>query len=131
MAYSSRANVKASESELVVIMQARDICSYIMTITAKSPKRFRFTLVTRLQNYSLAAAEEMYLANEVYPTGEDKEELARKRREHQDKAMVSLKMLGWLAHLASEQECILPRQYEVLAGKLYSCMKLLSAWKKI
>ncbi len=131
MAYTTRTTIRASDSELVVIMRARDICSYIMTVTAKSPKRFRFTLVARLQNYALAAAEQMYLANEIYPSGEHKEELADKRREHQDRAMTALKMLGWLSHLAAEQGCILQKQYEILAGMLFSCMQLLTAWKKV
>ena len=43
----------AYASELLVITKAKDLCSYIMTITEKSPKRFRFTLVSRLQNYGL------------------------------------------------------------------------------
>ena len=131
MAYISRAALKSSDSELVVIMRARDICSYILTVTEKSPKRFRFSFVSRLQNYALDAAEQMFLANEIFPTGERKIELASRRREHQDRAMTDLKMLGWLAHLAVEQGCLLQRQYEILAGMLAECMKLLTAWKKI
>ena len=38
------------KSELTVITKAKDLCSYIITITQKSPKQFRFTFVTRLQN---------------------------------------------------------------------------------
>ena len=51
----------AYASELSVITKAKDLCSYIMTITDKSPKRFRFTLVSRLQNYGLDIIE--YLIN--------------------------------------------------------------------
>ena len=131
MTYTTRTTVKASDSELVVITKARDICSYVLTIMAKSPKRFRFTLATKLQNYALEAAEQMYLANEIYPSGEHKKEMAEQRHGHQDKAMAALKMLGWLAHLAAEQGCILQKQYETLAGMLYGCMKLLTAWKKL
>ena len=40
------------ESELTVITRAKDLCSYIMTITQKSPRHFRYTFVTRLQNLS-------------------------------------------------------------------------------
>ena len=47
----------AYASELSVITKAKDLCSYIMTITDKSPKRFRFTLVSRLQNYGLDIIE--------------------------------------------------------------------------
>ncbi len=40
-------------SELIVITKARELCSYVMTVTQKSPKHFRFTFVTRMQNLSL------------------------------------------------------------------------------
>ena len=43
----------AYQSELAVITKAKDPCSYVMTVTDKSPKRFRFTLVAKLQNYAL------------------------------------------------------------------------------
>jgi len=37
-----------TQSELTVIMKAKDLCKYIMTITQKCPKQFRFTYVSRL-----------------------------------------------------------------------------------
>lgn len=54
-----------SKSELSVITKSKDLCNYILTITDKSPKKFRFTLVSRLQNYSLAIIENLLSANEV------------------------------------------------------------------
>jgi len=36
------------QSELTIIMKAKDLCKYIMTITQKCPKQFRFTYVSRL-----------------------------------------------------------------------------------
>lgn len=41
------------QSDLMVITKAKDLCSYVMTVTQKSPKQFRFSLVSRLQGYSL------------------------------------------------------------------------------
>ena len=46
-------------SELAVITRAKDLCSYIMTVTDKSPKRFRFTLVAKMQNYALNTIESL------------------------------------------------------------------------
>ena len=40
----------APQPELTVITKAKDLCRYAMTVTEKSPKRFRFTLVSRMQN---------------------------------------------------------------------------------
>ena len=44
-------------SELIVITKAKELCSYVMTVTQKSPKHFRFTFVTRMQNLSLDVIE--------------------------------------------------------------------------
>ena len=41
------------DSELSMITRAKDLCTYIMTVTQKSPKQFRYTFVSRLQNLSL------------------------------------------------------------------------------
>ena len=56
----------AYQSELAVITKAKDLCSYVMTVTDKSPKRFRFTLVAKLQSYALNTIESLYRANEVF-----------------------------------------------------------------
>lgn len=51
---------KADEkSELFVMTKAKDLAKYILTITEKSPKKFRFTLVVRIQNYILDGIEKM------------------------------------------------------------------------
>ena len=41
----------------MVITKAKELCSYVMTVTQKSPKHFRFTFVTRMQNLSLDVIE--------------------------------------------------------------------------
>ena len=41
------------QSELMVIMKAKDLCNYVLTVTQKSPKQFRFSLVGCMQNLSL------------------------------------------------------------------------------
>ena len=53
-------------SELTVITKSTDLCSYIMTVTQKSPKHFRYTFVNRLQNLSLDIVEKLIRANEIY-----------------------------------------------------------------
>ena len=39
---------------------------YVMTVTDQSPRRFRFTLVSRMQNYALDVIENLYIANEIF-----------------------------------------------------------------
>ena len=40
--------MRSVESELTVITRAKELCQYILMITDKSPKKYRFTLVSRL-----------------------------------------------------------------------------------
>ena len=115
------------QSELQVITKAKDLCSYVMTVTQKSPKHFRYTFVSRLQDLTLSVIENLYRANDTYvkrgdPAGMDK------RLELQRTAMTDLKVLGYFSMLAMEQECILPKQYEQIARQVTDCQNLLGAW---
>lgn len=57
-----------TQSELQVITFAKNLLSYVMTITQKSPKQFRFSLIGRMQGYVLDIVEELYYANDIYVT---------------------------------------------------------------
>lgn len=116
------------ESELTIITKAKDLCGYVMTVTEKSPKRFRFTLVSRMQNLAMDLIEEAYRANEIYVGGENKAQAMEKRLEHQHSALTSVKLLGYMALLAREQGCILPKQYEQITKQVSDCQNLLGAW---
>jgi len=115
------------QSELTVIVRAKELASYIMTVTDKSPKRFRFTLTSKLQNYTLNIIENLYRANEVFVKKGDAQK-AEKRLEYQQQALTEMKLLGYMAQLAMEQQCILTKQYEQITKKLYDCQNLLGAW---
>lgn len=113
------------QSELIVIVKAKELASYVMTITEKSPKRFRFTLVSRMQNYSLDIIEELYLANEIFLKDV---ETAEARVRHQRKAQTSCRLLSYVAQLSMEQKCILPKQYEQISKRIYDVQNMLGAW---
>ena len=115
------------QSDLAVITKAKDLCSYLMAVTDKSPKRFRFTLVAKLQSYALNAIENLYRANEVFVKKGDADRAAE-RLEFQRQAMTEMKLLGYMAQLAMEQGCILPKQYEQITKKLYDSQNVLGAW---
>ena len=116
-----------NKSELSVIIKAKDLCSYVMIVTDKSPKRFRFTLVSRMQNYALDVIENLYYANEVFVKAGSCDQ-AHRRLTHQQRAQTGLRLLGYIAQLAMEQQCILPKQYEQITCKIYDCQNLLGAW---
>ena len=120
-------------SELSVITKSKDLCNYILTITDKSPKKFRFTLVSRLQNYVLSIIEALIKANEIYVYSADKSidmNAVAVRTSLQRDALTELKLLSYMAQVAMEQQCILPKQYEQITRKIYDCQNLLGAWMK-
>ena len=119
--------MERKQSELTVITKAKDLCSYIMIVTQKSPKHFRYTFVSRLQNLSLGVIDNLFRANDVFVTKQDLQS-QKERLNFQRSAMTELKLLGYMALLSMEQECILPKQYEQIARQVSSCQNLLGAW---
>lgn len=116
-----------AESELVVVTRAKDLCAYVMVATQKSPRHFRFTFVSRLQNLVLDVIGDLYRANDVYVAHGDAA-AAQKRLSFQREAMTSLKMLAYFSLLSMEQGCLLKRQYEQIARLSTDCRNLLGAW---
>ncbi len=115
-------------SELKVITVAKDLCSYILCVTNKSPKCFRFTLVSRMQNLALDIIENIYKANEIFVS--NNYDLLEKRLSLQRSALTEIKLLAYLALLSREQGCILPKQYEQISKFTHDCQYLLAAWIK-
>ncbi len=118
------------DSELTVITRAKELCEYILTVTDKSPKKFRFTLVSRMQNYSLSIIEELYRANDVYIGKEKNAEQIKKRLAFQKEAMTTLRLLGYMASIAREAQCVLPKQQAQISDKIVETQCLLYAWMK-
>ena len=118
------------EKELAVIVKAKDLGTYIFTITEKSPKKFRFTLVTRLQNMCLDIVENLYYANSVYVKGKEDHVHISRRNAYQKRAYVKVKMLLYFALIARENQCILPKQYEQISIQAYEVNRLITAWAR-
>lgn len=108
------------KSDLYVVTKAKDLAKYVLTVTEKSPVKFRFTLVVRLQNYILDVLEHLYLANSL--------PLGKERQAEQEKAKTKLAMLDYFAGLAAEQKCILFKQYEQIALQQAECLLYLNKW---
>ena len=83
--------MRKKESELSVIVKAKDLGSYLFTVMEKSPKKFRFTFVSRIQNLSLDIVENLYRANFVYV--KDKEDLIH----HTAKGLSAKRLCGFKA----------------------------------
>ena len=121
--------VSNANSELRVVTAAKNLCSYVLTVTNKSPKSFRFTLVSRLQNLSLDIVENIYKANEVFVQSKDAQHM-QKRLNSQHSALTNVKILAYISLLAREQGCILPKQYEQISKLVHDCQYLIGAWIK-
>jgi hypothetical protein len=117
-----------AQTELTVITKAKDLCRYILTVTENSPKRFRFTMVSRMQNLALDVIEQAYRANEVYLSGPDRIAASARRLDLQHSALTGAKLLGYMALLAREQGAILPKQYEQITKLVHDVQNLLGAW---
>ena len=112
----------------MVIVKCRKLAEYIFTVTEKSPKKFRHTIVSRLQDGVLMALEHLIRANDIYVQDKTQTGLCQKRSWYQQEAMTDMKVLGYMAMIAREQGCILPRQQEQIALQLGECRKMLWAW---
>lgn len=84
--------------------KARELAKYIFDSCEKSPKKFRFTLCTKLENYCLNVIEYIYVADSIKDSDE--------RIIYQDKAKRLLTMIDYFANLSFELGCITFKQYE-------------------
>lgn len=116
-----------NQSELQVITYAKKLSSYVMTITQKSPKQFRFSVVGKMQTYVLDIVEELYYANDIYVQPGNRSGWSA-RQTHQRKALSTLKLLGYVSQLAMELGAIQLRQYEQISRQAYDVQNMLGAW---
>lgn len=117
---SSRRSSKR-KSTLAVMTKVRELAVYIFNILENSSKKYRLTMVNRLQNYSLDVIENIYLANKSF----DKD----KRKYYQDEANTKLAMCDYMANLMCELHVILVDQYGHISLLIGESLKLLKAWQ--
>lgn len=121
--------VPKTASDLVVITKAKDLVAYIFIVTKSTPKKFRLTFITKLQNLGLEIIEYLYKANDIMVTKKDMSKYD-KRREFQQNAMTNFKLLEYFAMLSFENECLTSKQYEQIAKQGSVCQILLANWIK-
>lgn len=123
--FVSRNNKTIREDEFVLVTKTKELCGYIFCVTEKSPKRYRFTITTRLQNLAMEALEEIYRANGEKVT---EKESGEKRLRHQKQAKTALQLLAYIALFASEQGAVTEKQYENCSRQISECLRLLAGW---
>ena len=110
------------DKEMAVFTHAKKLSEYIFVITEKSPKKLRWSIISRLQNTSVEIIEFLYRAN-----FEREEE---PRISFQKRAAVGLKLLDFYAETARKKQGITIRQTEVIARQIHETNKLLNGWVK-
>ena len=110
------------DREMAVFTAAKKLSEYIFVITEKSPKKFRWSIITRLQNASVDVIENLYRANF--------ERQAEQRIAYQKSAMVSLNLVDFFAETARSKQAINLHQTAVIAKQIVECKKLLNGWVK-
>lgn len=111
----------------MVITVVKKLGAYIITVTEKSPNKFRGVFVVRMQNYCLDTLENLLEANFIRM---DSLENKNKRAEFQKQAIIKLKLLGYISMLAEISGCILKRQYKQISIQVAESINLITAWKK-
>lgn len=109
------------KSDLYVVTKVKELTKYVITVTEKSPKKFRFTLVTRLQNYCLDALENIVTANMLMAGSNERFSL-------QQEAGRKLEILGYFAMVCLETGCILPNHFENISKLQAEGLLFLGKW---
>jgi hypothetical protein len=114
--------------DLSVITEAKKLTSLVFSITDKSPKKFRFTFVSRLQNLALDIVESLFRANDTYFARDSSQHQLAERLELQHGAATSARLVGYIAMLSLDQQCILPKQFEQISEAVDVCQARLASW---
>ena len=109
------------ESELLVFIKAKDLSSYILLISGKSPVKYRYSLLNPLINESLEIIQLLYEANELDIKDKRRLELIRR-------AKAKLKTIDFLASIAKDASCFTIHQHDVILEKIGVCSKYLQGY---
>lgn len=93
----------------------------MFVVTEKSPKKYRYSFVTRIHNILLDIIELLYEANSI-TLGDDL------RLNKQKEAVVKFQLLDYMCDLTQKEKCLLFSQYENICKYINCCLKLLNAW---
>ena len=108
------------------IPETKGLINYLITISEKSPKRFRFTLVDRQMTQALDALTSLICANETFLGRCEGDNLTRLR--YQQKALGHLSSLDALLQVSAEVGCILPKQYTECSRRIANIKYLIRKW---
>lgn len=109
------------QKEMAVFTHAKKLAEYIFVITEKSPKKLRWSIVSRLQNSAVEIVDHLYQAN--FADGEE-------RVTWQKRAKVALCLLDYYAETAKRMQAINTRQMLIIGRQISEVKKLLAGWER-
>lgn len=112
---------KDKEREMAIFTHAKKMSEYIFLITEKSPKKYRWSIVNRLQNTSIEIIDNLYQANY---------EKDDKRLYYQIRAGVLLRILDHYAEVAKKLQAITTKQMFHIGKLILEARKLLGGWTR-
>ena len=112
---------KDREREMAVFTDAKKLSEYIFVITEKAPKKYRWSIVTRLQDTSIYVIELLYRANF------EQDDL---RLNYQKDASVQLRLIDHYAEMAYKLQAISFKQMHHIIKLVVQARKLLNGWVK-
>lgn len=116
-----------AESELKVILKAKDLCEHTLRITSncnRYPKKFRFSLVDKMQIKALEIYEYLYEANRT-----DLKNYARERSELQTKAITHCDELLFYIELSHKLGIINIQSMEYWSKMVTDIKHMAIAWR--
>lgn len=116
-----------AENELKVILKAKDLCEHTLRITSncnRYPKKFRFSLVDKMQIKALEIYEYLYEANRT-----DLKDYARERSELQTKAITHCDELLFYIELSHKLNIINVQSMEYWSKMVTDIKHMSIAWR--
>lgn len=114
-------------TELKVILKAKELCEHTLRITSncnRYPKKFRFSLVDKMQNKVLEIYEYLYEANRT-----DLKQYARERSELQTKALTHCDELLFYIEMSMKLNIINVNSMEYWSKMVTDVKHMAIAWR--
>ena len=116
-----------ADNELKVILKAKDLCEHTLRVTSNSnryPKKFRFSLVDKMQNKALEIYEYLYEANRT-----DLRLYRKERSEIQTKAITHCDELLFYIELSQKLNIINVQSMEYWSKMVTDIKRMAIAWR--
>lgn len=116
-----------AESDLQVILKAKDLCEHTLRLTSncnRYPKKWRFTLVDKMQNAALDIWKYLHEANRT-----DLKCYARERSELQTKAITNCDALLFYIELSHKLNIINLKSMEYWSKMVTDVKRMSIAWR--